>query len=141
MIPIKCDPKKLDYVVGEEETDKDTIVFHFDVECKNEVTTKANGEEEYVNETAYSGALRWLPQGSQEEMFPEGVKPVLDDIVVAKLRPGQRIEFEAHCRKGVGKDHTKFSPVATASYRLLPEIILTEAIRGEKAKELHVSHR
>ncbi len=46
--------------------------------------------------------------------------PVHDDIVVAKLKPGQRIEFEAHCRKGVGKDHTKFSPVATASYRLLP---------------------
>lgn len=49
--------------------------------------------------------------------------PVHDDIVVAKLKPGQRIEFEAHCRKGVGKDHTKFSPVATASYRLLPGTI------------------
>jgi len=48
------------------------------------------------------------------------VKPVHEDIVIAKLRPGQRIEFEAHCRKGVGKDHTKFSPVATAAYRLLP---------------------
>jgi DNA-directed RNA polymerases I and III subunit RPAC1 len=46
--------------------------------------------------------------------------PVHDDIVVARLNPGQRIEFEAHCRKGVGKDHTKYSPVATASYRLLP---------------------
>lgn len=28
---------------------------------------------------------------------------VHDDIVVAKLKPGQRIEFEAHCRKGVGE--------------------------------------
>lgn len=50
----------------------------------------------------------------------EGVRPVHDDIVITKLRPGQRIEFEAHCRKGIGKDHTKFSPCATASYRLLP---------------------
>ncbi len=61
---------------------------------------------------------------------------MFDDIVVAKLRPGQRIEFEAHCRKGVGKDHTKFSPCATASYRLLPEIAFTENITGSKAKEL-----
>lgn len=35
--------------------------------------------------------------------FAEGVMPVHDDIVVAKLKPGQRIEFEAHCRKGVGE--------------------------------------
>eukprot|EP00981_Chlorochromonas_danica_P012690 scaffold5259_cov168-Ochromonas_danica.AAC.6 len=130
------DPSKLDYVVGEEETDRDTIVFHYDVECKAERVTKANGKEEYVNESALSSALTWLPQGSQSEMFPEGVKPVHDDIVIAKLRPGQRIEFEAHCRKGVGKDHTKFSPVATASYRLLPEITLLQPITGEDAVTL-----
>jgi DNA-directed RNA polymerase I and III subunit RPAC1 len=50
----------------------------------------------------------------------EGIRPVHDDIVLAKLRSVQRIEFEAHFRRGVGKDHTKYSPVATASYRFLP---------------------
>lgn len=58
--------------------------------------------------------------------------------------------------KGIGQDHAKFSPVgmyillgkgrqcvrsiavtiATASYRLLPEITLTKPVRGEKAKKL-----
>ncbi|RYH13284.1 hypothetical protein EON65_36025, partial [archaeon] len=76
------------------------------------------------------------PQGTQEEVFPEGVRPVHDDIVLAKLAPGQRIEFEAHCRKGVGKDHTKFSPVATASYRLLPEITFLQEVLDEQAEEL-----
>lgn len=38
-----------------------------------------------------------------------------------------------HC---VGKDHAKFSPVATASYRLLPEITLLQTIEGEKAERL-----
>ena len=71
-------------------------------------------------------------------VLAEGVAPVHDDIVVAKLKPGQRIEFEAHCRKGVGKDHTKYSPVATASYRLLPEIILKEPVTGALAYELKV---
>ncbi|XP_077351353.1 DNA-directed RNA polymerases I and III subunit RPAC1 isoform X4 [Festucalex cinctus] len=35
-----------------------------------------------------------------------------------------------------GKDHAKFSPVATASYRLLPEITLLDAVQGEKAERL-----
>lgn len=43
-----------------------------------------------------------------------------------------------HCRKGVGKDHAKFSPVATASYRLLPVVSLKEEIVGEEAEELVV---
>ena len=45
----------------------------------------------------------------------EGIRQVHDDIIVAKLKPGQRIELEAHARKGYGKDHAKFSPVAKAT--------------------------
>lgn len=46
------------------------------------------------------------------------------DILLAKLAPGQAIEFEAHAVKGIGQDHAKFSPVATAAYRLLPLVTL-----------------
>jgi DNA-directed RNA polymerase I and III subunit RPAC1 len=70
LIPIKVDPSKLDYVVNEEETDRDTIVFHFDVECTNEIVTDRHGKQCYKNENALSGALSWLPQGNQEEAFP-----------------------------------------------------------------------
>lgn len=73
-------------------------------------------------ETVYSSQLLWIPQGNQEEVFIDGVECVHPDIVIAKLKPGQRIALEGHARKGVGKDHTKFSPVATASYRLLPGV-------------------
>jgi hypothetical protein len=41
-----------------------------------------------------------------------------------------------HCHLGIGRDHAKFSPVGTASYRLLPEIIIKERVAGEKAKRL-----
>ena len=33
-----------------------------------------------------------------------------------------------HCEKGIGKDHAKFSPVATATYRLLPLIEILKPI-------------
>ena len=34
----------------------------------------------------------------------------------------QEIELEAHAVKGLGKTHAKWSPVATAFYRMLPEV-------------------
>ena len=37
---------------------------------------------------AMSKELIWLPQGNQAEKFPEGIRPVHDDIVIAKLSPG-----------------------------------------------------
>eukprot|EP00058_Branchiostoma_floridae_P011260 XP_002596748.1 hypothetical protein BRAFLDRAFT_58082 [Branchiostoma floridae] len=64
------------------------------------------------------------------------IKPVHDDILIAKLRPGQEMDLKLHCVKGIGRDHAKFSPVATASYRLLPEIVLTEEVKGERADRL-----
>lgn len=61
----------------------------------------------------YSKDLEFLPMGSQipdetgcrfavgqHQMLPGGVKPVYDDILVAKMRPGQVIQLEAHCIKG-----------------------------------------
>lgn len=41
--------------------------------------------------------------------------------------------MEMHACKGIGKDHAKFSPVATATYRLLPEITILEPIVGDLA--------
>lgn len=83
----------------------------------------------------YSKDFVWVPQGDQEETL-KTVKPVHGDILIAKLRPGQAIELEAHGRRGIGKDHAKYSPVATASYRLMPKIELLEPIYDELAEEL-----
>lgn len=40
-----------------------------------------------------------------------------------------------HCIKGIGADHAKFSPVATATYRLLPTIDITRPILGRDAEK------
>jgi DNA-directed RNA polymerase I and III subunit RPAC1 len=95
----------------------------------------------------YTRDLLWAPQGDQLSRFPlhssgvgsgvgGGIRPLHEDILIAKLRPGQVIELEAHARKGVGKDHAKFSPVATASYRLMPHIQIVKPIYDELAEEL-----
>jgi len=84
----------------------------------------------------YSGDLQWVPQGDQASRFPDGIRPVHDDILLAKLRPGQTIELEAHARLGDGKDHGKYSPVATACYRLMPVVELLKDVYDELADEL-----
>jgi DNA-directed RNA polymerase I and III subunit RPAC1 len=61
---------------------------------------------------------------------------VHDDIILCKLRPGQAIEVTCFCHKGVGKDHAKFSPVATASYRLRPDIQIVDPFLNDDAERL-----
>ena len=68
LIPIRADARKLDYVIGEEETDKDTIVFHFDVECTTQAVAGST-EPKIINGSALSGAMKWLPQGDQLDVF------------------------------------------------------------------------
>jgi DNA-directed RNA polymerase I and III subunit RPAC1 len=52
-----------------------------------------------------------------------------------KMRPGQKIQLSMHAMKGIGQDHAKFSPVATASYRLMPTIDILKPIVGADAKK------
>lgn len=61
-----------------------------------------------------------------------------DDILLAKMRPGQCIELEAHCVKGIGAEHAKWSPVATAWYRLHPEVEIPKGVKlkGKDARML-----
>ena len=52
--------------------------------------------------------MKWIPMGGQADKFSqENVRPVDDDILIAKLRPGH----EVHAMKGIGRDHAKFLPV------------------------------
>jgi DNA-directed RNA polymerase I and III subunit RPAC1 len=86
----------------------------------------------------YASDLSFKPVGSkQTEFIKEGEPPLLHPvhpgILIAKLRPGQEINIKMYCVKGIGADHAKFSPVATASYRLMPKIDITQPIIGADA--------
>ena len=47
-------------------------------------------------------------------------------IVIMKLGPGQRLKFEAIAVKGIGKEHAKWSPVATVALKHDPIVKLNE---------------
>lgn len=140
LIPLDANPGLFEYKTREEAaSEKNTFVLRLKVACSRDGT-------QMVNDRVYAKDLHFLPMGSQmpdetgcrfavgqQQMLPKGVKAVNEDILVAKLRPGQIIDLEAHCIKGQGKEHAKWSPVATAWYKLLPEIVITKPITGEQA--------
>lgn len=82
----------------------------------------------------------WSPIGDQAEKFADRKpRPVEEDVLIAKLSPGQEMDLRLVCVKGIGSDHAKFSPVATASYRLLPKIKLLRSVTGDDAAQLKES--
>ncbi|KAJ2660966.1 DNA-directed RNA polymerase core subunit rpc40 [Coemansia sp. RSA 1200] len=139
LIPILADPNEFQWKrSGDPPTDQNTIVFKLDVVCKRNhgvPETEIDPKKKYENSSIYTSHLVWDPKGDQEARFSSNrIRPIHDDILITKLRPGQVISCELHCEKGVGKDHAKFSPVATASYRLLPDIQILEDITGDDAE-------
>jgi DNA-directed RNA polymerase I and III subunit RPAC1 len=126
LVPIQVDANLFNYKNNDEEISEfNSLLFKLHAICPN------NKESLDV----LSGDLKWIPQGNQMSRCVD-VKTVHSDILIAKLKPGQEIEVELICVKGIGKTHTKWSPVCTAFYRLLPEIQIIADIKGTKASEL-----
>jgi len=134
LIPLAVDPRALVDKTANP-TDKDTVVFKLDVTCshrKNVSKTETEPEKIYVNSSVYSRDLVWEPKGDQAERFVDcPPRPSNENILIAKLRPGQTLEMELHANRGIGSLHAKWSPVATATYRLLPHIIIRKPIPSE----------
>lgn len=52
----------------------------------------------------YSRDIHWVPIGNQADVFANNrIGPVLSDILIAQLRPGQELDVTMHCIKGIGK--------------------------------------
>ncbi|GAA6025201.1 hypothetical protein JCM10207_001488 [Rhodosporidiobolus poonsookiae] len=134
LIPLAIDPRKLEAKKTQDEppTDLNTVVFSLVARCERLRDVK-KGETDphkiWSGTEVLSSHMEFSARGGQAELFGDSLpRPAVDDILIAKMRGGQEIVAELHCNKGVGKDHAKWSPVATASYRLLPSIQILSPI-------------
>jgi len=132
LIPILADAAQFEYQANKEEPrSNDTITFKLEISCYREKSGAV------VNSIVTSKALVWVPEGDQMQTHASNPpRPVHDDIVIAKLKPGQAIHVICYAVKGIGKEHAKWSPVSTAFYRLKPKIEILQKFEGQEAKEL-----
>lgn len=74
-----------------------------------------------------------LPVSAEMKDKTDGaaVKPV----VIAKLGRNQEIKLKAIARKGIGKDHAKWIPVATAVFQYAADIKINQALMDELTEE------
>lgn len=97
------------------------IDFHLDIHCTSDDTQNITSQD-----------LRRELNPEYPEL--ESIRPVDDGdggdgqrgILIVKMRKGQELKLKAKARKGIGKDHAKWSPVATARFKYVPEITLDE---------------
>ncbi len=121
-------------VADAEGTPEDTLIYELKVRCRRNPSAnpKTRDTTDYIDSSVETKSLKNVKRPGQ----PEAVGPVHNDILIAKLRPGHELDLKLYAVKGIGRDHAKFSPVATAYYRLLPEVRLLKPIVGEAAKRL-----
>jgi DNA-directed RNA polymerase II subunit RPB3 len=60
---------------------------------------------------------------------------MLQPVKIMVLAPGQEIKLRAIARKGVGKDHAKWIPVATAVLARMPDIQINEPLMNTLTEE------
>lgn len=150
LIPIQANPDDFTYVQNDgiittgsttnnEKSDEyNTTVMTLQILCTTnpQASLAAPPNIAYNNSIVYTKDLVWVPQGTQNIRIKEPIKPVHDDIIIAKLRPGQCIEAELHIQKGIGKQHAKWSPCATVFYRQIPHIEIVKPYINSEAKRL-----
>ena len=121
-------------------TEHDTLEFVLRVRCRKNphcCDAQVNDSDHiYVDDRITTRYLEWVPRGSQRQRLSGPIGPAFNNILLTRLIPGQELDLQLFCVKGIAKDHAKFSAVATASYRLMPHITLLKPVRGKLADAL-----
>lgn len=95
--------------------ENDTHVFDIRVKCdrrRDAAPGETDPKKLYHDSNVYTGMMKWAPSGNQANRYRENPpRPVQEDILLVKLRPGQMVDLHCFARKGRGADHAKFSPV------------------------------
>ncbi|KAK4477017.1 hypothetical protein RD792_016219 [Penstemon davidsonii] len=95
-----------------------SVEFHLRAKCINDQTL------EVASKDLISSDHTVIPVDYPDSATGEENK----GIIIVKLRRGQELMLRAIARKGIGKDHAKWSPAATVTFMYEPEIYINEEL-------------
>jgi DNA-directed RNA polymerases I and III subunit RPAC1 len=139
LVPIAAPALAMEYLdVAGVPTDHNTLVFTLAAKCDKSDPKTVNVGEQGLRRKVLSSDLVWARKTSEESAGSVGaldqhIAPVSENILLNVLADGQELSVECHAVKGIGRTHAKWSPVATASYRLMPDVQVTTDIHDAEA--------
>ena len=146
LIPVVADPDEfIAKQASDDFNEHNSIKFKLHVKCTRKPEFEGYSmeqlldmdPEEYLNHcSVYTKDLIWEPLTKQETELDMKPRMLYDNILLAKLRENQEIELEVYCSKNIGRVHAKWSPVATAYYRLKPVIEIKEKLTAEQVRNV-----
>nr|AFK49173.1 unknown [Lotus japonicus] len=95
-----------------------SVEFHLRVKCMTDETLDVTSKDLYSSDHTVV-PVDFSPDTSSDSAVNKG-------IIIVKLRRGQELRLRAIARKGIGKDHAKWSPAATVSFMYEPEIHIND---------------
>lgn len=122
LIPLTSDSAS-DYLLpseyeGDDEMKTD-VYLNLAVRCSSDRTLDVTTNHFLCQNTK----IKPVNYKSKESISDERGAP---GVLIVKLRKNQELIVKCIARKGIGKDHAKWSPVATAVYKCEPEFRLSE---------------
>ncbi|XP_059652931.1 DNA-directed RNA polymerases II, IV and V subunit 3-like [Cornus florida] len=96
-----------------------SVEFHLRAKCISDQTLDVTSKD------LYSSDHTVVPVDFSDSSS-SGLDPEQRGIIIVKLRRGQELRLRAIARKGIGKDHAKWSPAATVTFMYEPEIHINE---------------
>jgi len=112
---------------------RDCTCFDRCPECSVELTLNVSCRDEQecdvTSNDLKSQEPNVVPVDSRQDELDgvEGLPERDTGILIVKLRKGQEIKLKAIAKKGVGKEHAKWSPTCGTTYQFEPEIRINQS--------------
>ncbi|XP_037497262.1 DNA-directed RNA polymerases II, IV and V subunit 3 [Jatropha curcas] len=94
-----------------------SVEFHLRAKCITDQTLDVTSKD------LYSSDHTVIPVDFSDSGYESNEQR---GIIIVKLRRGQELRLRAIARKGIGKDHAKWSPAATVTFMYEPDIHINE---------------
>lgn len=111
----------------EDHCEKCSVSFELNVEAANDnsvrkVTSRDLATSDIYTDTGYTQTVVPIHHSGDVET-QRNTENSETAILIAKLTRGQKIHMRAIARKGLGKDHAKWSAMCTVAYRIVPPAV------------------